>query len=532
MSLFPSPKKGVKRLINHQEEPIYRYIVVDDEMFIRQGLVKKISRLAMPLTCVGQAGNGVEGLKLVKEEDPDIIISDMKMPEMDGVDFLQKVSTQYKEKQIIVLSSYQDFSYMRTAIENGAVGYVLKPYSAEEMHKQLKKAIERAQSSKHRMEQVQELGMLKRRVHGRKLFNLLIHPWDSEQEQEFGSLYGSIREMRVISIRTNSPHLMGELEEVCSVYGDEVRAIPMENPAGKYEYFVLLLYTGKKANGLASPSDRIVDLLERKEPESVQYIAVSEPAVGLSAAHDLYLKNRERFSQVRLSQTRCVLRQDNPPQSQLHTSEEIHNLFLSMRYNPESVPEIMEVFISRLTQADAPFGIIIKECGKLMELVNAYTEQSGEDSNATVEIAFHRYQFDPDLERMKRELTGYISLAFKSVQNSSSSQEQLMNQIKAYIDKNYSQKITLETIAAAFYINPSYLSHVFKLKARENFNEYLTRVRMDKARKLLRDTPLTMERISGEIGYRNPKYFFKLFKGYMGMTPNEFRTQIDRKAGK
>ena len=129
---------------------MYRYIIVDDEVLIRKGLISKIKDItSIQIACAGEAANGIEGLALIEAEDPDIIITDMKMTKMDGMEFLEKIAERYPDKPIIVISGYKAFDYVSKAIEKKAVGYVLKPFSTEEIEKQLAKAIAQIEQQKN-----------------------------------------------------------------------------------------------------------------------------------------------------------------------------------------------------------------------------------------------------------------------------------------------------------------------------------------------------------------------------------------------
>ena len=107
---------------------MYNYIVVDDEPLTRKGTIKKLSSLGDKITCVGEAGNGLEGLDLIEKAHPDIIITDMNMPELDGTMFLMEIRKRLPLIPIIVISGYKDFEYAQSAIKSNACKYILKPF--------------------------------------------------------------------------------------------------------------------------------------------------------------------------------------------------------------------------------------------------------------------------------------------------------------------------------------------------------------------------------------------------------------------
>ena len=129
---------------------MYTYIIIDDERLIRLGLISKVKEInTEEFQCIGEASNGLEGLQLISEAEPDIVITDMKMAKMDGVEFLQRLHEAHPGIPVIVLSGYKAFDYMNQAIEHGVVGYVLKPFSSEELEKQLLKAVARLEQQKN-----------------------------------------------------------------------------------------------------------------------------------------------------------------------------------------------------------------------------------------------------------------------------------------------------------------------------------------------------------------------------------------------
>lgn len=130
---------------------MYKFIIVDDEPLIRQGLLKKIRSVTAELSFCGEADNGEDALELVRTQDPHLIFTDMRMPVMDGKSLLRQLQSQYPDKKIIVISGYSDFEYMQEAISARVVHYLLKPFSKDEILGAISKAItaiESEQSSK------------------------------------------------------------------------------------------------------------------------------------------------------------------------------------------------------------------------------------------------------------------------------------------------------------------------------------------------------------------------------------------------
>ena len=128
---------------------MYKLMIVDDEQSIRRGIANGIPWNEWGFEVTAQASNGVEALEMIKQSKPDVVLSDIRMPEMDGVELMKRLNSEYPEIKIIILSGYSDFEYLNTAIKNNITEYLLKPTDIdefEETFKRLKKKIDDDQS--------------------------------------------------------------------------------------------------------------------------------------------------------------------------------------------------------------------------------------------------------------------------------------------------------------------------------------------------------------------------------------------------
>lgn len=171
-------------------------------------------------------------------------------------------------------------------------------------------------------------------------------------------------------------------------------------------------------------------------------------------------------------------------------------------------------------------------CGSLLVKVNDYAEQKKVDTDDIMSVFYHRYLFCRDIEKMKSEISGYIILVLNSIELYETNQENTLSQIEDYIRANYHKKLTLQMISSHFFVTPAYCSNLLKEKLGKSFNEYISEIRIKKARELLEQTDLSVENISEEIGYSNPKYFFKIFKKEMMCTPIEYRNEKRKERNK
>ena len=217
---------------------MYTYIIIDDERLIRLGLISKVKEInTEEFQCIGEASNGLEGLQLISEAEPDIVITDMKMAKMDGVEFLQRLHEAHPGIPVIVLSGYKAFDYMNQAIEHGVVGYVLKPFSSEELEKQLLKAVARLEQQKNILKMQERMVSLEKRTEGMEFLKLIIEPWNIENEEN--GQYAMDHWHILISFYSNIPDSIQFLREgIMRCYGKEGYVL-LGNPGINGQYFLL-----------------------------------------------------------------------------------------------------------------------------------------------------------------------------------------------------------------------------------------------------------------------------------------------------
>lgn len=143
-------------------------------------------------------------------------------------------------------------------------------------------------------------------------------------------------------------------------------------------------------------------------------------------------------------------------------------------------------------------------------------------------VFYTRYRFCDDLTKMEKEISGYANLISLSIQRKSYSDDYTYEQMCKYIQENYYKKITLQTLADQFYLSATQCSNILKKYMEKGLNVYLMEIRINKAKDLLDKTSMSVEQISREVGYPNPKYFFRMFKQATTFTPIEYRRRGDQ----
>lgn len=509
----------------------YRYIIVDDEIIIRKGLISKIEEItSLNALCVGEAANGMEGLRIIGETNPDIIITDMKMKKMDGVEFLERISVEFPDKPIIVISGYKAFDYMNKAIEKRVIGYVLKPFSSEEIERQLKKAVEQIERQKNYFILQEKARSLDQRKIQDILLNVILEPWNEALEEELRQKgWGLDHYYLLMSVYTRDGRVAASAEQICRTYLSDIRYEFLPNGFGSSNGFLLFnCRDGQLVPKMEVKAGHIAGHI-MKETQGKIFICIGKGSKGFDGLHKSYVRNEKLVCNIRLDDQKRLFFENEEEQDEVYTQEYIKDVFLNIKYHPRQAREIMEAYFDHIDMKKHSLRAIGNACDSIVSLVNQYAAFVGVDTDDIMSVFYKRYLYCDGVEKMKNEISGYIALMINSIQMKSPDQNQLFRSIQAYIWKNYHRKLTLQMISSEFYVTPAYCSSLLKEKLDKSFNEYLGEIRLEKAKQLLQETDLSVDRISDEIGYSNPKYFFKVFKKLTGLTPLEYRVKERKK---
>ena len=517
---------------------MYRYIIIDDEPLTRKGTIEKLSPLSDVLQCIGEAENGEYGLALIEELHPDLVITDMKMPVMDGLSLLPVMAERYPDISLIVISGYQDFEYMRQAIHANAADYILKPFSGQEIISTAEKAIrqmtlkEQQRSEKTMISENYEhtqitydMGIIRNMIEG---YASDAAPFVS---QKIRMMFQN-RDFLLITLYCERGSLA---EEPISAflrdnhYGDSILYLP-HSRVENLGFLVLTLPRGDliPSKIYSRQIIRGISSLFWSEKQKVLY--------GISALHpslaDLSAAYKETARALDLA-----------------TAQSPENI---LEYQNENIPP------KRLSWPHTDELIFCVESGSTKEagqLVDAlFSYYNGISGLSLADIKFNCYHISsqlrymlsysiPELQVIRTEASAqstldtifsvsglhtYYRSYFTNIAQNLAAQDiygdaDLVNNVKTYIEHYYQKNISVELAASLFHVNRSYLSHIFKKRLGISFIDYLNQIRVSHAKELLTSSDKKMYQIALLSGYNNVRYFFRAFKKVEGVTPEQFR---------
>lgn len=508
----------------------YRYLIVDDEVLIRKGIKNRIDSIeSLSLLCVGEASNGERAKEIIVDKKPDIIITDMKMAKMDGVELLNYLEQNYPDSAVIIISGYTDFAYVSKAIEKRVIGYLLKPFSVEEIEEQLKKAVQSIEQRKSLQELKRRVVSFEEKFEQFKLLEIMMEPWSSDVERELTSQNYVMNYFHLlISISTNDEAVEPLARERCLMLLKGIQGVVLNNPSNKHQFFIILTAAGEEnRDKLSVQASRLTMEIGKQVYDKKAFICISNVFQGFSQLNRNYQKNEELLNCISLRDTLGVFRaaQAYYEPREIAPANEVKDMFRIIKHNYAEIENQCKVFFKKIDPDIHLIGDIKRYCEVLIECVNQYADQKGVETDNVMKIFTRRYIYCESTEKMEREITGYVKLVMDSIRMKSHDDEYMFEQMKRYIVENFDQKLTLQVLADNFYISPNACSEILKQKMNMSFNDFLKEIRIKKAKELLDTTELSAEKISEEIGYGNAKYFFKIFKKETSYTPSEYRNR-------
>ena len=521
----------------------YKAFFVEDEIVTREGIRDNVDWQGNGFEFCGDAPDGEMALPLIQETHPDLLITDIKMPFMDGLELCKIVREQMPRVKIVILSGHDEFEYAQKSINLGVTEYLLKPVTAQDLHHVLQRIA--AQIDRELREQ-EHLERLKNQVaenrvalRERLLLNLAMGAVSSAEAIEKG-------------------HALC-LELVAGYYLVMVARIELRNAATPFDYQAYQ----RAQQALAKPLEHHLDvlLIKKDVEELVLILKGSTPeylherrdslaqviereagtagcgvAIGCGAAKHRLTDIHESFVEA-LIDVQGSGNHDAAPLSNSVGKAELLKINRSAVESylrcgvKEDYADFFDTFIRPLCEAALKSHMVKNYIVMDIALAAAkFAADLGGDVDQVVPALDNMQAMLAELtsveqfrDQLQEILVGVLTYRDRQANN----QHGLMlQQVHDYIDQHYMDaSLSLNEVAGQVSLSPSHFSTVFSQETGQTFKEYLTEVRMRHAKELLRSTTLKSFEISYQIGYSDPHYFSYVFRKRTGLSPKEYRQQ-------
>ncbi|UQZ35280.1 hypothetical protein C2I18_18190 [Paenibacillus sp. PK3_47] len=507
-------------------------LIVDDQKNIRDGLQAMLRQFPLQPEHIYSAANGVEALQLLREHSIQLVITDIRMPDMDGLTLMARTREEQLTVDYLIISGYGDFAYAQKAIELGAKGYLLKPVKREDLQTSVEHVWQEIRTRQALSHNIEQLSLLARETDRKELSMYMQgaagdEVWLGETEHRNTELWSSyrlclLREERRINLPgASSAHTMESI--AYRIFGRQECLRLQSRP-----HLILAVPAG------ADPEALPAALKAGQIPATA---VLTGPQQGLKALPHAYMEAQELYkSSYLFPDIRCVLPMhiEGLEQQWQLPHEELYALFRQIGTSNSGIiiEGISELFHKDVLQR---YSIRYTErlCGAIVQMLEEYerviSPYMGEEA---LDIESLRNLFDYPgirdyIQALQHQLLRLNQFYYEFKCSYRNSQD--LNEAIRYIHENYHKPLDLAMVSNHVSLNYAYFSNLFKKNVGKGFAEYLRDVRLDKARRLLADTEYKVVEVTAMVGYESYKSFTRAFREVMGMQPTEYRQMMRHK---
>ena len=519
-----------------------KVMIVDDMPIFLDYLKTAIDWQSYGFELVCDAKNGVEAIEKLEIYKPDLVLSDIKMPYMNGLDLTERINELSPETLVVLITGNSEFEYARRALRLGVVDYIVKPFEKEELiltllnlQDNINKAIEIEQ------DRSDEISVKKERVYRALIYSREL---SNETLEELANSNVNINPneshyILAVEVEANQDkHMTSELAMnwkrlIAPLYYDFMESELKRVYFSDYEGRIIFIMAVNTASSSKVDEDEIRYFIKFVQEKTMMGISVGVGKVhqGLSGIRQSYLEAINALGHRYQNSSNSILYYDAITTEEKtfgFYSAEINEIILN-HLHQRNYDLTLEVLESVFVEADIKhFSEGYKKMinMSLISLLLSYIVKAGRD---IVEI--YSEDFDPYLvinTQQESEQRRFIKVIYKKAfdflnAHSISRTGQIAREAQNYILENYSNaKLSIDELSKHLLVNQTYLRKMFKSEFGTTISEYLTSVRMDKAKQLILEGRYKLASISDMVGYNDPGYFSKCFKNHFGSSPKEF----------
>ena len=535
-----------------------KVFLVEDEVVMRNGIKNNIPWEQEGFEFVGEASDGELAYPLIKREKPDILITDIRMPFMDGLELSRLVKKELPQIKIIILSGYNEFDYAKTAISIGVTDYLLKPISSAKLLEAVKKVgdmIEKEQDNVRLMERYEkemEENILqeKHKLWGALASNRLSTIELLEKGQRLGMDFTAsayivflFKLMQEGDATGCSDELNRASEKVNSLSGTWKKVLSFDRSPEGWAFLIKGESEAEVLENFAETKKELLNLVA-VYPKVEYFGGLGSIVQRIGDIQNSYKEAARAFSSRFFLDANQIA--DSAEMVPVQ-NEEDGKIDVSKMLSKKREHELVEKFFKNGTveEVDSFLDELFQSIGEqncksllyrqyvVMDLFFCATDFLGNLEISTEELPEECRDINQIVEKAgnAQSLRHQIGILFSETMmlrdgHSKKKYSKLLEDAKAFIDDNYKHDdMSLNMVAAQVNISPSYFSTIFSNEMGQTFVEYLTHVRLEKARELLMCSNMRTAEIGYEVGYKDSHYFSYIFKKVVGCSPKEYRNR-------
>lgn len=520
---------------------MYSIFLVDDEEVELEMMRDFVKWEEMEIYVAGTALNGQDAIEKINAIQPDIILTDVKMPKMNGIELAKLVSERFEWMKIVFLTGHDEFDYVRSALNVGAVGYLLKPLDLDEIAVLMEKVKQKCEEARFQNKSVQgtKSNIVKELMYEKnkeRMLNLVasfkrLERRDVEAPLDVTLTLCSVDERYQTGIPIPMDECVARLQLIADHFFREER---------KEACTAVSLREGELAIIRDAELNGDSRLLWTAFAEAVRTalpctitIAVGDKSGELLDVNVLYEHARELLSERFYSGCGKVLHAEYSRGSfdsdQLPPFEENELLDTLYQLDREQAEAIVRNYIDKLAQLRirrrqiGDWAVMLGD--RLSEITRTGAETLAPQTGRSE--YYHAVYESNTIQDIETIVLEGVSHALNALQERSTDKNsKLVHQVREIIDRTYHEQLTITSLSSQVYLSPNYMRSIFKEKTGMTIHDYLTKIRLEKAKEMLGDASLKVQDIAQRVGYESTSYFISLFLKNQGVTPNEYRKNL------
>lgn len=525
-----------------------KIMLVDDDIPVLEFLAQSIPWEELGMSLCGSCDSAVQALQLSESVAPDILITDIGMPHMNGLELIDRIKQRRPEIKTIILSCHDEFTFAQRAVQLNVDDYILKETIEIEQFVgklvKLKEQLMRKQAEHRQLESLEHITRQNRHLFKERFIQAtLFHPvYATEEWHSQAKSYGiDLERYHYLPVLCMVDRYMENQQRFVSkdnfIYAVENIVHEITGDAGAVfrltdKALLLLFPMQSKVAGLTSMgkvTQEIQAAMRRYLRLSVTFLR-GATITGMNSFRDHVVVMHEGAHDARFYMSEGSMAAFTPID---YTSEDIFGSYVEafeqmkqavLSREDGMILQVLDDWFGRI-RAKAYAPSIVKEwfLKHLLDVRLKYKSLQHFHTVYSIEVLHQSVLESENLEQLQeialtvfRQASQVMTFVFQQ------SQRREIVEAKQYVEKHIDQKINLKRVADHLHLNMSYFSRLFKKETGENFVEYVTRTKMEKAKELIDQTDLTVEALAETLGYDNKSYFLKCFKQFHGMTPSEY----------
>ena len=534
---------------------LLKVLVVDDDIVTRTNMSTLLDWEKHGFELAGAAVNGENALQLIDGCPPDIVITDMSMPVMDGIVLIKSIEHRYPHIKIIALSGYDDFDYVRQSMKEGAIDYLLKhKLSPESLLAALDAARQcilgerRVLADRHRaIEQLASAKDILTREFIRKLLSgEFTDPEKIENNLRQLDINLDMKNLVVIAAEIDDYSFMedtnsaGERGKLIKAFLEIARDILNERTGTFVGHIAngafVIIFSFGDINSSAYIYNHITSAIERIKTSIKRYLnitacfGISSECRNITGLSGFYREAQSLLKERFYEGKDRILRRNNTEKTadrfiSLDLKDE-RNLVLNIKsFERQEVHKIIGDIFNRIVREKVDYQAVQMIAAELFNIASKIARECDVDFSGFVKgmpfKTLQKYDTAADIKEWILEIYDGLMKTLQAKAPDSDYSE-ITKKAVSFIHANFRKNLSLNAAAEHIGVNSSYLSHVFKEDIGKGFVEYLNSIRIEKARMLIESGNVNLKSVVGKLGFSNYNYFFKVFKEFTGMTPLEY----------